>query len=121
VLSEFTEYCYPEFEYRQECDPMAEITCGSEIQECCQLDGEHCSKFGICGTTEEHEINSQHAFSYDECKLRKNKVSKDCKCGPQNGNTSCPLPDQYCSALGYCGTTDQYKTNAQTAFNFRPE
>ncbi|ORY37708.1 hypothetical protein LY90DRAFT_459306 [Neocallimastix californiae] len=66
--------------------------------------GECCSKYGYCGTTDDHCIK----YCVSEFGICKNSnVSKDGKCGPRNNNTVCPA-GECCSKYGYCGTTDDH-------------
>ena len=114
--------------------PTGEVSkdgkCGPQNNNTICPAGECCSKYGYCGTTDNHCIK----YCVSEFGICKNsngdvinqsttttttvpapgptnppsgEVSKDGKCGPRNNNTVCPA-GECCSKYGYCGTTDDH-------------
>ena len=116
--------------------PTGEVSkdgkCGPQNNNTICPAGECCSKYGYCGTTDNHCIK----YCVSEFGICKNsngdvinqsttttttttvpapgptnppsgEVSKDGKCGPRNNNTVCPA-GECCSRYGYCGTTNDH-------------
>ena len=80
-------------------------TCGEGEGKC--PEGQCCSKYGWCGTTDDHcslEAGCQSEFGrcYSDAS---NKVSKNGQCGGEHGQ--CP-EGECCSKYGWCGTTKEY-------------
>jgi len=74
--------------------------------------GKCCSKYGWCGTSDDHcKAGCQSEFG--KCTP---VISTNDKCGPKNGNTVCPS-GKCCSKYGWCGTSDEYcKAGCQSEF-----
>jgi len=85
--------------------------CGPEYGACAKAT-ECCSKYGWCGTTEEHcGVGCQSEFG--KCNSTPSTPSTPSKsssvkgkCGPKYG--ACAKPNECCSQYGWCGTTEEH-------------
>ncbi|OUM58038.1 carbohydrate-binding module family 18 protein, partial [Piromyces sp. E2] len=77
--------------------------CGKEYGECDP--GYCCSQYGWCGTTSEH-CGKGCQSEFGDCE-NKPVISKDDRCGPENGNTVCGN-GKCCSKYGWCGTSSEH-------------
>jgi len=80
-------------------------TCGYEPFTKCP-EGQCCSKYGYCGTSEKH-CSTLLGCQSDYGKCITPVVSNNERCGKEYDNNHCPV-GECCSEHGWCGTSDKH-------------
>ena len=78
-------------------------TCGNEKYIKCP-EGQCCSKYGWCGTSEKHcSVLKGCQSEFGRCNSE--NISENDRCGKEHGGTYCPA-GKCCSKYGWCGISD---------------